>query len=167
MKLWLNSMIVLEPPMGRSSPFCRGSDSQFSGSQVAHDHKATYTCNQNLCNVFQGQYGKRPSSNCIVTKIWRSCTYIYLRFIIRLYLSKGYHHYYRGCIKITWAQIPVEQHVLKHSGIDWQLSLFWLSRSMCMHSLSFNTCRTHLSIPLPFPKRTHRSIFRVSSCGLS
>ena len=39
--------------MGRSSQFCRGSDSHF-WSDVAHDHWATNECNRALCKVCQG-----------------------------------------------------------------------------------------------------------------
>ena len=46
-KLWRNSMIVLEQPVGRSSRFCRRSDSHF-WSDVAHFHWTTHKCNRAL-----------------------------------------------------------------------------------------------------------------------
>ena len=103
MKLWLNSMIVLEPPMGRSSQFCRGSDSQFFWSQVAHDNRATHTCNRGHCNVCQGPYALEPRAPAQ----WRKYEDHAHTFAIH-HSSVPVHCCHRGCIELSWVQIPFE-----------------------------------------------------------
>ena len=67
-KMWWNSMIVLELPMGGSSRFCSRSDSHF-WSDVAHYHWATHKCNR-ACKACQRDNAAGvSSSNCTVTKI--------------------------------------------------------------------------------------------------
>ena len=96
MKLWWNSMIVLELPMGRSSQFCRRFVARF-GLDAARNRWATRKCNRTLCKACQGTIRQECPR---ATAQWRKYE-DHARTLALLY-SSGHLHWLSPQIWVFW-----------------------------------------------------------------